>query len=75
MADWEDIINNRLTMGRLRWLTYAANAERRRREDEEERRPGARPLTGRGEAQTSQIFTLGKPEKGKFSEDYVEGME
>ena len=48
MAEWEDIINNRLTMGRSRWLTYAANAERRRREDEEERRPGARPPTGGG---------------------------
>ena len=43
-------INNRLTMGRLRWLIYAVNAERRRSKDEEERRPGARPLTGRGEA-------------------------
>ena len=48
MADWDGIINNRLTMGRSRWLTYASNAERRRREDEEERRPGARPPTGRG---------------------------
>ena len=47
MAEWEDIINNRLTMGRGRSLTYAANAERRQRE-EEERRPGARPLAGRG---------------------------
>ena len=75
MADWEDIINNRLTIGRSRWLTYAANAERRRRENEEERRPGARPPTGRGEAQTSQIFSLGKIERGKFSEEYVEGME
>ena len=49
MANWEDIMNNRLTMGRGRWLTYAANAERRQRENEEvERRPGARPLVGRG---------------------------
>ena len=59
MAEWEDIINNRLTMGRARWITYAANA--RRREEEEERRPGARPLTGRGGTQTSQILTLGAP--------------
>ena len=65
MAEWEDIINNRLTMGRSRWLTYAANAERRRREDEE-RRPGARPPTGRGEAQTSQIFTLGEIREENF---------
>ena len=45
MANWEDIINNRLTRGRARWVTYATNA--RRREEEEERRPGARPSTGR----------------------------
>ena len=49
MAEWDDIINNCLTMGRGRWLCYAANAERRQRESEEtERRPGARPLVGRG---------------------------
>ena len=47
MAEWEDIINNRLMMGRSIWLMYAANAERRKREDEE-RRLGARPPTGRG---------------------------
>ena len=42
-------MNNCLTMGRGRWLCYAANAERRRRENEElERRPGLRPLVGRG---------------------------
>ena len=45
LAEWDDIINNRLTMGRGRWLCYAANAERRQRESEEtERRPGVRPL-------------------------------
>ena len=49
MAEWDDIINNHLTMGRARWLTYATNAERRRENEEEERRPGARPLAGRGE--------------------------
>ena len=49
MANWEDIMNNCLTMGRGRWLCYAANVERRMRESEEaERRPGARPLVGRG---------------------------
>ena len=73
MADWEDIINNRLTRGRARWITYATNA--RRREEEEERRPGTRPSTGREGAQTSQIFTLGAPERGKFSENYVKGTE
>ena len=49
MANWDDIINNRLTMGRARQLCYAMNAERRRRENgEEERRPGVMPLLGRG---------------------------
>ena len=49
MAYWDDIINNRLTMGRSRQLCYAVNAERRRREnEEEERRPGVMPLLGRG---------------------------
>ena len=42
-------MNNCLTMGRGRWLYYAANVDRRQRESEEvERRPGARPLVGRG---------------------------
>ena len=49
MADWDDIINNRLTMGRLRPLIYALNAARRRRENgEEERRSGLIPSAGRG---------------------------
>ena len=49
MANWDDIINNRLTMGRSRQLCYAINAERQRREnEEEERRPGVMPLLGRG---------------------------
>ena len=73
MADWEDIINNRLMRGRARWITYVANV--RRREGVEERRPGTRPLTGREGAQTSKIFTLGATERGKFSENYVKGME
>ena len=48
MANWDNIMNNRLTMGRARQLCYAQNAERRRREEEEEGRPGAIPLIGRG---------------------------
>ena len=49
MANWDDIMSNCLMMGRSRQLCYAANAERRRRESEEvERRPGTRPLIGRG---------------------------
>ena len=47
MANWEDIMNNHLTMSRGRCLCYAANAERRMRESEEvERRPGGK-TTGR----------------------------
>ena len=55
-------MNNRLTMGRGRWLCYAANAERRRREDEEsERRPGVRPLVGRGVGpETPKILAFGE---------------
>ena len=49
MADWDNIINNQITMGRSRHLCYALNALRRRREaGEEERRPGVIPLIGRG---------------------------
>ena len=49
MANWDDIINNRLMMGRSRPLCYAVNSERRRRENgEEERRPGLIPPAGRG---------------------------
>ena len=49
MANWDDIMNNRLTMGQVRQLCYAMNAARRRRENgEEERRPGVMPLLGRG---------------------------
>ena len=42
MANWDDITNNCLTMGRSRWLCYGMNADRRRQE-EMERRPGIRP--------------------------------
>ena len=49
MADWDDIINNQLTMGRSQLLIYALNVEQRRRENgEEERRPGLIPPAGRG---------------------------
>ena len=33
MANWGDIMNNCLTMGRGRWLCYAINVERRRIEN------------------------------------------
>ena len=49
MANWDDIIHNRLTMGRSRPLVYASNKAQRRRENgEEERRPGLMPPAGRG---------------------------
>ena len=48
MADWDDIINNQITMGRPRHLCYALNAMRRREAGEEERRPRVIPLIGRG---------------------------
>ena len=49
MADWDNIMNNRLTMGRSRTLIYALNAAQRRRENiEEERRLGLIRLAGRG---------------------------
>ena len=47
MANWDDIINNRITMGGARHLCYALNAVRRRKEvGIEERRPGIQ-LIGR----------------------------
>ena len=49
MADWNDIINHRITMGHVRSLCYALNAARRRREEGiEEWRPGVNPFLGRG---------------------------
>ena len=49
MTNWDDIMNNRITMGQVRQLYYALNAARWRRENgEEERRPGVMPLIGRG---------------------------
>ena len=49
MANWEDVINVRIIMGRVRPLFIAVNALRRRREEgQEERRPGVIPFLGRG---------------------------
>ena len=33
MADWDDIVNNRITIGHARPLCYALNTARRRREE------------------------------------------
>ena len=49
MANWDSVINNRVTTGRSRLLFLAINAPRRRREEgEEERRLGVIPILGRG---------------------------
>ena len=49
MANWEDIMNNHLTMGRGRWLCYGCKCGKEKGGSEElKRRPGARPLVGRG---------------------------
>ena len=69
MANWDDIINNCLMMGRSRQLCYAANAERRggRESEEEERRPGTRPLIGRGLGPYLQDSYIGKGSRRKIS--------
>ena len=74
MAEWDNIINNCLSMGRGRWLTYAANAEKRWRE-EEERKPRARPLQVGGGAQISKIYTMGEAEGREFPKDHAEEEE
>ena len=49
MADWDDIVSNRITMEQARQLCYALNAVRRRREEGiEERRSGVNLFLGRG---------------------------
>ena len=68
MANWDDIINNRITMGRARHLCYALNAVRRRREEGiEERRPGMNPLIGRGIRPMVPRFVIGKGSRGKIT--------
>ena len=45
MADWDDIVNNRITIGYARVLCFALNAAKRRREEGiEEWRPGVNPF-------------------------------
>ena len=48
MADCDDIVNNRITMGCTSSLCYALNAVRRREVGIEEWRPGVNPILGRG---------------------------
>ena len=54
MANWDDITNNCLAMGRSRWLCYRLNEQRRRQEQEGlEGRLGVRHVgTGRGESES-----------------------
>ena len=58
MANWDNIINNRLTMGRSRWICYRLNKERRRQEQERrEGRPGVRPVgNGQGNIQMENFY-------------------
>ena len=54
MANWEDVIKDRIIMGRVRPLFLTVNVLRRRREEgEEERRPGVIPFWGGGLSQES----------------------
>ena len=51
MADWNDVVNDRVVMGRARPLFYTVNMLRRRREEGVmEKRPGVIPFLGRGTA-------------------------
>ena len=75
MANWEDIINNCLTMGRSQWLCYGINEERRRRENEElERRLGVRLLVdGRVEPESPRSVSQERPHMENFSRHGVRG--
>ena len=68
MANWEDIMSNRITMGQGRWFCYTINAERRWMENEElERRPGVRPLVdGRVGPAPQRFISWGKALGRKF---------
>ena len=49
MANWDDVVNDRVVMGRARHLFYVVNVLRRRREEGVmERTPGVIPFLGRG---------------------------
>ena len=70
MANWEDIMSNHLTMGTVRWLTYAINARR----EEEERRPGAGPLTGReGRPEPPRVLHWEPPREENFRRHMIRG--
>ena len=73
MANWDDIINNQLTMGRSRWLCYRLNQERRRREQEElEGRPGVRPSSG-GREESPSVGNFENLRMENFRRHWVRG--
>ena len=67
MANWDAIMNNRVTMGRSRSLIIKSlNAARRRRETgEEERRPGVNPFLGKGIVPVVPRFNHGERVPGR----------
>ena len=74
MANWEDIVNNRLTMGRSRWLCYGSDEERRRENEEVERRLGVRPLVdGRAESESQRAIRHEQILMENFSRHWVRG--
>ena len=75
MANWEDIVNNCLTIGRSRWLCYGINQERRRQENEElEGRPGVRPVVdGRGDSECQEAIRWEQLPMENFTRHWVRG--
>ena len=75
MANWEDIMNNRITMGWGRWLCYTINAERRWMESEElERRPGVRPVAdGRVGSTPQRFISWERPWEENFNRHWIRG--
>ena len=75
MANWEDIMNNCITMGWGRWLCYTINAERRQIENEElERRPGVRPLVdGRVGTAPQRFISWERPWEENFNRHWIRG--
>ena len=72
MANWEDIVNNCLTLGRSRWLCYGINKERRRQENEG--RPGVRPVVdGRGYSECQEAVRYKRLPMENFSRHWVRG--
>ena len=72
MANWEDIINNCLTMGRSRWLCYRFNEERKRENKELEGRLGVRPSID-GKVESPRIESHERLRMENFSRHWVRG--